>query len=171
MPYAEVPQFFAQLSERAGVAASALQFLILTAARSGEVLGAKWHEINGNTWTVPANRMKGGVEHIVTLSLEAVTLLEALGSRSPDFSIFPGQGRSGHLSNMAMEMLMRRMNVGQFTVHGFRSAFKDWALNHTEYPDEISEEALAHVVGSTVRRAYRRGSAGGAPLWKRGHGM
>jgi integrase len=158
MPYQEVPLFWRRLADRPATAARALEYLILTAARSGEVLGAKWKEIDGNIWTVPAERMKAGLPHTVTLTPAAVAILESIGRGDPDAHVFRGL-RGGALSNMAMEMLMRRMDAGHFTVHGFRSSFKDWALNHTEFPDEISEEALAHVVGSKVRRAYRRGEA------------
>lgn len=159
MPYAELPLFWRRLADRPASAARALEFLILTAARSGEVLGAKWGEISGDIWTVPANRMKAGVAHTVTLTPAAVRILDSIGRGEPEAAVFKGRAGGGHLSNMSLEMLMRRMDMGHFTVHGFRSAFKDWALNDTEFADEISEEALAHVVGSKVRRAYRRGEA------------
>jgi integrase len=103
--------------------------------------------------------MKAGVEHQVTLSSAAISILDEMDRGAPDAPIFRGSARGGHLSNMAMKMLMRRMGFGQFTVHGFRSAFKDWASNETDFADELSEEALAHLVGSKVRRAYRRGVA------------
>jgi integrase len=159
MPYAELPSFIRRLSDRPAMAARALHFLILNASRSGEVLGARWREIEGDRWIVPAERMKAGVAHTVTLSPEALRILEAIGAGKPDEYIFAGRSPTQPLSNMSMEMLLRRMGADAYTVHGFRSAFKDWALNCTEYPDEISEEALAHVIGSTVRRAYRRGEA------------
>lgn len=158
MPYADVPAFWRTLEGRSATAARALAFLILTAARSGEVLGAKWGEIDGDLWIVPAERMKAGVQHSVALSGAAVAVLDSVAKRGTGDFIFAGQ-KGGQLSNMSMEMLLRRMDVGKCTVHGFRSAFKDWSLNHTEFPDEISEEALAHVVGSKVRRAYRRSEA------------
>jgi integrase len=103
--------------------------------------------------------MKAGVEHQVTLPSAAISILDEMVRGAPDTPIFRGSARDGHLSNMAMKMLMRRMGFGEFTVHGFRSAFKDWASNETDFADELSEEALAHLVGSKVRRAYRRGVA------------
>ncbi|SLJ88346.1 tyrosine-type recombinase/integrase [Novosphingobium mathurense] len=159
MPYAELPLFCRKLADRPAIAARALEFLILTAARSGEVLGARWGEVDGNLWTVPAERMKAGFAHTVTLPPAAVEILDSIGRGAPDAPIFKGRGKRGELSIMTIPMLMRRMKVDRYTVHGFRSAFKDWALDCTEFPDEISEEALAHVVGSKVRRAYRRGEA------------
>jgi len=159
MPYAGLPPFMRRLANRDATAARALEFLILNASRTGEVLGARWSEIDGDTWIVPAERMKGGAAHTVTLSDAAVAILAEMRPGDPDAYIFPGQKPASPLSNMSMEMLLRRMKVERFTVHGFRSAFKDWALDCTEIPDEISEEALAHIVGSKVRRAYRRGEA------------
>ena len=159
MPYAELPVFMRKLSDRPAVAARALEFLIFNASRTGEVLGARWREIDGNLWTIPAERMKAGIPHTVTLSPAAVSILEEIGPGDPQAYVFPGQKPQMPLSGMSMEMLLRRMNLDQFTVHGFRSSFKDWALNCTEFPDELSEEALAHVIGSKVRRAYRRGEA------------
>ena len=159
MPYGDLPQFMARLAHRPATAARALQFVILTACRSGEVLGARWAEIDGNLWTIPADRMKAGIAHTVTLSAPTMELLEKLGPGKPDDQVFAGGGPDRPLSNMSMAMLMRRMKVGQFTVHGFRSSFKDWAADCTEFPDELSEEALAHIIGSKVRRAYRRGEA------------
>lgn len=159
MPYAEVPLLMRKLADRDATAARALEFLILNASRTGEVLGAKWSEISGDIWTVPAGRMKAGVAHTVTLSTAAQTILDQLERGAPDSFVFEGQKPDKPLSYMAMEMLLRRMNIENCTVHGFRSAFKDWAVDCTETPDEISEEALAHIVGSKVRRAYRRGEA------------
>jgi integrase len=158
MPYAELPLFMRKLSDRPAVAARALEFLILTAARSGEVFGATWGEIEGDVWTVPAERMKTGLPHSVPLTGAAIEVLELIEPGGPEAPIFAGQ-RGGRLSNMAMTMLLRRMGLGHCTAHGFRSAFKDWAADCTEFPDEVSEEALAHIVGSKVRRAYRRGAA------------
>jgi len=161
MPYSDLPTFMTRLAQRPAIAARALEFLIHTASRTSEVLGARWGEIDKDLWSIPADRMKAGVPHTVTLSMAAVGVLNQLkpADLDPDALVFPGQGASGALSNMSMEMLMRRMNVENATVHGFRSAFKDWAANCTEFPDELSEEALAHIVGNKVRRAYRRGAA------------
>lgn len=159
MPYAALPVFMKRLASRPATAARALEFLILNASRTGEVLGARWREIDGNMWTVPADRMKAGVAHNVTLAPAAIAILEAIGRGSPDDYVFAGVAPNKPLSNMALAMLLRRMGRGEFTVHGFRSAFKDWATNCTEVAEEISEEVLAHIVGSEVRRAYRRGEA------------
>lgn len=158
MSYLELPSFIADLRSRTATAARALEFLILNAARSGEVLGARWQEVKDNLWSVPAARMKGGLPHTVPLSSRALHVLTEVGGRK-DTSLIFSSGDNRALSNMAMTMLIRRMGVNESTIHGFRSAFKDWALNETNFPDEMSEEALAHTIGSKVRRAYRRGEA------------
>lgn len=161
LPYHEAPAFMVALRSRPALAARCLEFTILTAARSGEALGACWQEINlaNATWTVPADRMKAGLEHVVPLSAAAVSLLNALQAdrQAAASRIFQVNGAAR--SNMAMAMLLRRMGRNDVTVHGFRSTFKDWALNETSFPDELSEEALAHTIGSKVRRAYRRSTA------------
>jgi len=157
MPYGEVTAFMEQLRDRTAIAARALEFTILTAARTGEVLGARWDEINlaAELWTVPADRMKGGREHRVPLSDAAVAVLEKmLECRENDF-VFPGDRRA-QLSNMAMDMLLRRMGR-DVTVHGFRSCFRDWVSECTNFPGEVAEAALAHMVGDKVEAAYRRG--------------
>lgn len=159
MPYSEVPAFMRRLSDRSAMSARALEFLILNAARTGEVLRARWGEINGDIWTIPGDRMKAGISHNVTLSSAAIAVLDGLGRGKDDEYIFPAKVRGRPLSNMAMATLLQRMKCDQYTVHGFRSAFKDWSIDCTEVPDEISEEALAHIVGNSVRRAYRRGEA------------
>lgn len=162
MPYEQVPDFTAGLGKRMSTAARALEFLIHTAARTGEVIGARWAEVDmeAKTWTVPAVRMKMKREHIVPLTEPALRVLRSMaiaGTKAEAF-IFPG--RTGEpLSNMSMAMLMRRMEVSDFTVHGFRSAFRDYAGDKTNFPREVAEAALAHIVGSAVERAYRRGSA------------
>lgn len=161
LAYQDAPAFMAELSKRPALAARCLEFTILTAARSGESLGSTWREVNleNFTWTVPGGRMKADREHVVPLSPAAVSLLKGLepGSGPAEQRIFQVNGAAR--SNMAMAMLLRRMGRDNVTVHGFRSTFKDWALNETPYPDELSEEALAHAIGSKVRRAYRRGIA------------
>lgn len=163
MPFAEVSAFVAALRTRRATAALALEFAILTAARSGEVIGACWNEIDleAGIWTVPAERMKAGRPHRVPLVPRALAILEAakpLARGDAPQPIFPGERRPT-LSNMAMAMLMKRMGKGEFTVHGFRSAFRDWAGEETSFPREIAEAALAHVVGDATERAYRRGDA------------
>lgn len=161
MPYAEVPAFIGALRERDAMAAKALAFSVLTAARTGEVIGAKWSEIDldAQVWTIPAARMKAGREHRVPLSGAAVELLRPLALNKTGDFVFPGNKQGKPLSNMAMDMALRRMNVGEFTVHGFRSSFRDWAGNETSFAREIAEAALAHVVGDATERAYRRGDA------------
>jgi integrase len=157
LPYPEVPAFMARVRVREGITARALEFTILTTTRTGETLGARWDEIDGYTWTVPAERMKGTKdqrrEHRVPLSKAARALLDAL-PRINDF-VFPGRG-DGPLHPKAMGEMLRAMKVGA-TVHGFRSSFKDWASESTGYANEISEMALAHRIPSKVERSYRRG--------------
>jgi integrase len=161
MPYEEVANFVNQLREREATAALALEFCILTAARSGEVLGARWSEIDldKKIWTVPANRMKAGREHRVPLSTCAVSILEQLAKLKAGNFVFPGQTRNKQLSNMAMEMMLRRMKIENTTVHGFRSSFRDWAGNVSSFPREVTETALAHVIGDKAEQAYRRSDA------------
>jgi integrase len=161
MPFDDVPAFVSRLREVEGVSARALEFAIVTAARSGEVLGARWPEIDlaGRVWTVPAARMKAGREHRVPLCERAVEILTGLAEMKIGDFVFPGAKRGSPLSVMALTMVMRRTGAGNFTVHGFRSAFRDWAGERTNFPREIAEAALAHVVGDATERAYRRGDA------------
>jgi integrase len=150
LPYAEIAGFMVELRARDGIDARALEFTILTAARTGEVIGARWAEIDlqSRLWTVPAERMKAGREHRVPLSEAAMALLAAL-KREGD-RVFP-------VSNVAMLMLLRRMGRGDLTAHGFRSTFSDWCAEQTNFPSEVREMALAHVVGDKVEASYRRG--------------
>jgi integrase len=161
MPFADVPAFLAQLRERESVAALALEFTILTAARTSETLGAKWTEINlaRKLWTVPAVRMKSGREHRVALSNRATAILEALAAAKTGEYVFPGQRLGKPLSSMAMEMTLRRTKAHGVTVHGFRSSFRDWCGEVSTFPREVAEAALAHVAGDQTERAYRRGDA------------
>jgi integrase len=161
MPYPNVPTFTNDLRTRKAMAALALEFTILTAARSGEALGALWSEIDWDekVWTIPANRMKAGKPHRVPLSKPALRVLSNAERARASIFVFPGQRTGRPLSNMAMEMMMRRMNTAQFTVHGFRSSFRDWAGEATDFPREIAEAALSHTVGDQTERAYRRGDA------------
>lgn len=153
---ADAPTFMARLMQQSGMGARALEFLILTAARSGEVRGATWSEIDleAALWVVPAARMKGGREHRVPLSGHALTLLQTVGPRKPDDCVFPGQ--RGLLSDMSLTAVLRRMKVVA-TAHGFRSTFRDWVSECTSHPSEVAEMALAHAVGDKVEAAYRRG--------------
>lgn len=159
MPYDEVPAFVARLRKLPGSSAKALELLILTAARTSEVLEASWAEfdLDQALWIVPAERMKAGKEHRVPLSERAVELLKSLNPGQG--MVFPGSSPRKPMSNMAMAMLLRRLKCHDVTVHGFRSSFRDWAGETTSFPREIAEQALAHQVGSEVERAYRRGDA------------
>ena len=161
MAYADIPAFLARLREREALAARALEFCILTAARSGEVLGARWREIDlaARIWTVSAGRTKAAREHRVPLCARALAILEGLARRPADEFIFPGRRRGKPLSPTAMEMVLRRINRNDVTVHGFRSAFRDWAGEETNFPREVAEAALAHLVGDKSEQAYRRGDA------------
>jgi integrase len=151
MPGADVPLFMRELRDIGTHTARALQFTILAAARTSESIGAKWAEIEGDTWTIPASRMKEGVAHSVPLSAQVLALIGTRGAAT-DF-IFPGR-RGKPLHSHAMQELLRRERPG-FTCHGFRSTFTDWAAEN-EYPAELREMALAHAVGDATERAYRR---------------
>ena len=157
MPYAEVPAFVGKLREAESIPALALEFLILTAARSGEVLGARWDEINmaAKIWTLEASRMKAGREHRVPLSARALAILDRMAEIRTGDLVFAGQRRRRPLSKTALAALV----PGAATVHGFRSSFRDWCGNETSFPREIAEQALAHASGDTTEQAYRRGDA------------
>ena len=167
LPFNEIPEFFAALRSRPGMAARALEFAVLAAARTSEVLGALWGEVDlaGKVWTVPADRMKSGREHRVPLSDGALDVLEEVrplallqdGEPNPAAPVFPGRRRALPMSNMTMLMLLRRMKRNDLTAHGFRSTFSDWAAERTAYPREVVEMALAHAVENKVEAAYRRG--------------
>ena len=161
LPWSEIGAFMVKLGKQEGVAAMALRFAVLTAARTGEVIGARWDEIDllGSTWTVPAGRMKGGREHRVPLPGAAVAVLhEAARLRETGtIVVFPGAKKGKPLSNMAMLVLLRRMGRGDLTSHGFRSTFRDWAAEMTGYQREVVEAALAHAIPDKVEAAYRRG--------------
>jgi integrase len=159
LPYTELPAFLLKIRQRDGVAARALEFAILTAARTSEVLGARWDEVDleSEIWTVPASRMKARREHRVPMSAAVGTIVKLLKAiRQNDF-VFPGELRNKPLSNMSMLMMLRRMGREDLTVHGFRSTFRDWAAEQTNFPREIAEAALAHVISDHTEAAYRRG--------------
>ena len=157
VPYRDLPDFMAKLRGRAGVSPRALEFTILTAARTGEVIGAKWSEfeVDAKLWTIPAERMKAGREHRVPLTDRALAILEGL-PRDGEF-VFPGARKGKPLSQQAMLELVRGMRRMGATVHGFRSSFRDWANEQTSYPNELCEVALAHTVNNKTEAAYRRG--------------
>jgi integrase len=163
LPWREIGDFVLALKDQQGVGARALRFAILTAARSGEVRGARWSEIDMSaaTWIVPAGRMKGGREHRIPLSALALDLLRETArtrlSREPDALVFPGRDAGRPLSDMSLTAVLRRMRLGELTAHGFRSSFRDWAAETTAYPTELVEMALSHAVSNKVEAAYRRG--------------
>jgi integrase len=161
MPYEGIAAFIGRIRQMDSLAAQALELCILTAARSGEILGMRWDEVDleKKLWTVPADRMKAGREHRVPLSTRAVSILRGLHKVKSGKFVFPGQVRNKPLSNMAMEMVLRRMELQSVTVHGFRSSFRDWAGNVTSFPREVVETALAHVIGDKAEQAYRRSDA------------
>lgn len=157
LPFDQVRAFMTNLRKRNGIAARALEFTILTAARSGEVRGATWDEVDldAGVWVVPAERMKADREHRVPLSRDAVALLRALPTFGNSRYLFPA-ARGGMLSDAALSAVLRRMDVDAVP-HGFRSSFRDWAAERTGYPHEVIEAALAHTIADKVERAYRRG--------------
>jgi integrase len=159
LAYVDLADFMVSLRQQEGVAARALEFTILTAARTGSVLGAQWPEIDleSRLWTIPAERMKAGQEHRVPLSGPAIAVLERMQEiRSGDF-VFSGARAQRPLSNMAFLTLLRRIGRGDLTAHGFRSTFSDWCAEQTNFPEEVRKMALAHAVGDKVEAAYRRG--------------
>ncbi len=158
MPFGDVPAFLGELQKRAGMAPLALAFLLLTAARTNEVIGANWNEIDlkDAVWTIPAHRMKAGREHRVPLTNRAIEILRGVTRVADNPHVFSGQRRGAGLSNMAMLELMRNMRPG-LTVHGFRSSFRTWIAERTNFSADVAEAALAHTVSSKVEAAYQRG--------------
>ncbi|HRK18358.1 MAG TPA: integrase arm-type DNA-binding domain-containing protein [Hyphomicrobiaceae bacterium] len=159
LPWKELPAFVTELRTRESVTALALEFCILTASRTTEVLQAQWTEfdLDAAVWTIPPQRMKAGMEHRVPLSPRAMEILSTLGASKIGAFVFPSNRANKPLSAMTMLMLLRRMGHPNITVHGFRSTFRDWCDDATNYPREIAEAAIAHRVGSDVERAYARG--------------
>lgn len=161
LPHAEIGGFIASLRNQAGIAALALEFTILTVARTGEVIGATWQEFDmqARVWTIPAGRMKAEKEHCVPLSARAIAVLEEmLPLKTEDGgAVFPGRG-NGPLSNMSLLAVLKRMGRAGLTVHGFRSTFRDWAGETTAYPREVIEHALAHQLKDKAEAAYARGT-------------
>ena len=163
MPYAELPGFMAKLRAEEGTSPRTLEFVVLTAARTGEALGATWGEIDfrDKIWVVPESRMKAGKEHRVPLSGRALAILEEMrasaAQNGPDSYVFPGMRHGRPLADMALRRVLSRLVGCEATVHGFRSTFRDWAAERTDYPSEACELALAHKVANKVEAAYRRG--------------
>jgi len=158
LPYSDLGIFMVELRKRDGVSARALEFAILTSARSGEVRLATWSEVDlaHKTWTIPADRMKAGKEHRVPLSDAATALLKTLARVAGSSFVFPAP-RGGPLSDMALTAVLKRMNYAGLTQHGFRSTFRDWAGETTSYPREVIEHALAHQLKDKAEAAYQRG--------------
>ncbi|SFV38701.1 tyrosine-type recombinase/integrase [Hyphomicrobium facile] len=159
MPFDDLPAFVSELRATAGLTSRALEFTILTAARTTEALGARWTEfdLGKKLWTVPGARMKSGKEHRVPLSPRSVEIVKELETVKQNEFVFPGEKPGRHLSNMSMLMLLRRMKRSDLTVHGFRSTFRDWAAETTNFPNFVVEMALAHAISDGVEAAYRRG--------------
>lgn len=158
MSYQDVPAFMKRLRAMDGISAASVEFTVLTAARSGETRGATWSEIEDDVWVVPPDRMKGGREHRVPLVPRALKILKAMKKVRTSTFIFPGFRDDRPLSDMSLSAVLRRLKVDA-TVHGFRSSFRDWAGDSTDFPRELAEAALAHLVGDETERAYRRGDA------------
>jgi integrase len=158
LPYDGIGVFMADLRQRGGGAAAALEFLILTAARTGEVIGARWSEydMNGGIWTIPAGRMKARAEHRIPLSKQGLAVLRRMEAQKVNDVVFSGQKPGRALSNMALLMMLRRMGRKDLTAHGFRSTFRDWTAERTGVAPEVAEAALAHTVANKVEAAYRR---------------
>jgi integrase len=159
LPFAEIGSFMQTLRESEGIGAKALEFAILTATRSGEVRGAKWSEIDlqQGIWTIPSERMKAGKEHRVPLSRQALGLLNSLVKIDGCDYVFPSRNNDRPLSDMTLTAVLRRLGRADITAHGFRSTFRDWASECTNFSREVSEMALAHTIPNAVEAAYRRG--------------
>ena len=167
LPFKELPSFTRRLAGVGGVSARALEFAILTAARTGEVIGAEWREIDltAKVWAIPAARMKAGKEHRVPLSAQAMKVIEWARQRklTQDAEgqlaghVFPGMRAGQGLSNMSLLKVLKALGRGDLTTHGFRSTFRDWAAETTDYSSEVVEMALAHTISNKVEAAYRRG--------------
>jgi integrase len=163
LPWAQIAAFMAELRTREGVAARALEFTILTAARTGEVVGARWSEIDleTRTWVIPAARMKSRREHRVPLSPRAIELLSGLYREDGNSHVFIGARTRAGLGNMAMPDVLQQMKQSDVTVHGFRSTFRDWAAESTAHPNHVVEQALAHTISKcgrsrlSARRSFR----------------
>jgi len=158
LPYAQIADFMAALRQQSHIGARALEFTILTAARTEQTLGAMWSEIDlgARVWTIPPERMKSGKEHKVPLNIPALALLNSMAAIRHSEFVFPGT-RGGPIYARAMAMALGRQARENITVHGFRSTFRDWAAERTTFPREVAEMALAHSVGNAVELAYRRG--------------
>jgi integrase len=160
LPYDDISAFLVELRKQDGIARLALEFIVLTAARSGEALGAEWAEfdLDKKLWVIPANRMKGGREHRVPLCDRALEILRELEALRVNEYVFMGV-RQPHIGNQALHNLLERMGRDEVTPHGFRSTFRDWCGERTSFPREVAEQALAHAIENETEAAYRRGDA------------
>ena len=158
LPYTDMPEFIKKLRSGNSISRQCLEFCILTATRVGSVAGTRWEEINGNAWTIPADRMKGDYgDFTVPLSKRALTLLKEIPLVDDSPYIFTGI-KTGHINQESPRKLLQKdMGYEGVTVHGFRSTFRDWSAEMTNYQNHICEMALAHTIGSGVEKAYRRG--------------
>ncbi|MQR00227.1 tyrosine-type recombinase/integrase [Glaciimonas sp. GS1] len=159
LPYEQLPAFIKRLRDQGGLAPLALEFLILTATRTSEVTNARWDEfdITNKVWLIPASRMKAERDHRIPLSSEAIQILEFLQESAESIYVFPGQRDAKPMSNMVFLQLLKRMERTDITVHGFRSTFRDWVGETTNYPREVAEAALAHTIKDKTEAAYARG--------------
>jgi integrase len=159
LPFEEIGAFMAELRQREEGAARALEFTILTASRTSEVLNARWDEfdLDAKVWRIPGTRMKAGKDHRVPLSEAAMTVLTRMAEIRQCAFVFPGQKKERPLSNMVFLQLLKRMKRTDLTAHGFRSTFRDWAAERTAFSRDVAEMALAHTIGDKVEAAYRRG--------------
>jgi integrase len=159
VPYRDMGTFMPKLRDHASMSAIALEFLILTATRTGETLGALWDEMDleERMWIIPAERMKADAEHRVPLSVRAIEIVKSMDEIRQGDLVFPGAKQGRPLSDMSLLMLLRRMGYGAYTSHGFRSTFRDWVADQTSFPSEVAEMALAHTISDAVEAAYRRG--------------
>jgi integrase len=161
LPYTDIAAFVAELRQRPAMAARALEFAILTAARSGEIRGAKWSEVDipNKVWILPAERMKAGAEHRIPLSAQALDVLQLATERRQRVSdyVFPGAKLGRRMTGNALLEILKRMKRADVTAHGFRSTFRDWAAETTNFPHQVVEMALAHTIENKAEAAYRRG--------------
>ena len=157
LPWRDIPAFMDALRTREGIVARALEFTILTGARSGEVRGARWCEVEGDVWTIPGGRIKAKREHRVPLSPRAVAILDELPRLDGAEFVFPGMRPRRPLTDTTLRMVLKRMGRESLTVHGFRSTFRDWSAEMTSFPRKVCEQALAHALTDKTEAAYRRG--------------
>jgi len=159
LPYGEIGDFMSALRAQEGTASLALEFVILTATRTSETIGARWDEIDQEQglWTIPAERIKAGKEHRIPLSAPALAIIKKQVKVKEGEFVFPGGKRGQPLSNNALLALLKRMGRNDLTAHGFRSTFRDWVAEQTNYARDVAEMALAHTIGDKVEAAYRRG--------------